>query len=406
MDTAQARETYINRHIRPIGPYVAIEIDLDGEQASASFLSIYESRAHYRDGYGCVLDHGQPPVKLDPRPLEESTPIDLNIDQQQLYFDTAALASALDRAFTEPSADAPRQTMAVVVLHQGHLVAEKYAPGISKNTPLPGFSMAKSMTGTMVGLLVQHKDLDVGDVVSSAGNLTRAGATYDHLLRMTSGIGIEETGSGRDSNSIMLTQRYDAFEYAIERPLHDSPGNVYAYNGGNFIVLAKKFIDIAGDGRPAKAYDFLYENLLRPMALDTVVLETDGNGTFLGSSFMLASALDWAKLGQLYLQDGMWDGKRLLPEGWVKYVSTKTKQSGARDYGASFWVAVSGGRDSRHPHLPQPPDDALFMHGMMNQVVYIFPRQKLVIVRLGATRRYLESGEWSLFRDVLASLKL
>ncbi|MEO1085259.1 MAG: serine hydrolase, partial [Acidobacteriota bacterium] len=117
----------------------------------------------------------------------------------------------------------------------------------------------------------------------------------------------------------------------------------------------------------------------------------------------LASALDWARLGQLYLQNGQWDGRQILPNDWSAYVSRKTPESGAKDYGAGFWTAESGGRDSQHLQLPKPPRDAYFMHGMMNQSVYILPRQSLVIVRLGATRSYLESGEWELVADVAAA---
>ncbi|MEM7002027.1 MAG: hypothetical protein AAF529_14660 [Pseudomonadota bacterium] len=95
----------------------------------------------------------------------------------------------------------------------------------------------------------------------------------------------------------------------------------------------------------------------------------------------------------------------MLPADWVKYVSTKTPQSEARDYGAGFWVAVAGGRDSQHGHLPRPPEDTLFMHGMMNQAVYILPAQSLVVVRLGATRSYLASGEWELLAGVLGALR-
>ena len=105
------------------------------------------------------------------------------------------------------------------------------------------------------------------------------------------------------------------------------------------------------------------------------------------------------------MKDGVWNGQQLLPDTWTEYVSTKTPQSGARDYGAGFWVAVDGGRDQRHAHLPVPPTDALFMHGMMNQAVYILPSQQLVVVRLGATRSYLQSGEWEFLAGVLGAHK-
>ncbi len=400
---ALARETYIDRHIRPLGPYVSTHVDAN--HVRASLFNLLTVRAFHREGYGCVLAHGEDVLALKPyrvTPRRQST---LNQPERQAHFDVSALDAAVEASFAEPGDAEPRQTMAVLVLSNGKLVAEKYAEGISQTTPLPGFSMAKSMTATMLGLLVLHKGLDVRAVVANAGKLSEAGVTYDQLLRMTSGIGVVEDGSGRDGNSIMLTQTHDAAAYAVNQALQHDPGTEYAYTGGNSVVLAKQFVELAGDGNPSEAYRFLADELLQPLAMTSVVLETDGVGTFLGSSFMLASALDWAKLGQLYLQNGVWEGRRVLPEGWTEYVSTKTPQSMERDYGAGFWVAVDGGRDSRHEHLPRPPANALFMHGMMNQAVYILPTESLVVVRLGATRSYLDSGEWELLADTLSAWK-
>ncbi|XOV84164.1 MAG: serine hydrolase domain-containing protein [bacterium] len=368
-------------------------------------FGVFSATAYQRNGYGCVLDHDLELDELKPYPIAKGDKKTINYGAKLEDFDPDLLDAAISTSFLEPNESAPRQTMAVVVFSKGELVAEKYAEGVTQSTPLPGFSMAKSMTATMIGLLVLHEDLDVMSVVPNAGTLTEAGVTYDQLMRMTSGIGVDEDGSGRDANSIMLTQTHDAAAFAIDQELHQLPGISYEYTGGNSVVLAKQFVDIAGGGDPSEAYEFLADKLLRPLGLSSVVLEADGVGTFLGSSFMLASALDWAKLGQLYLQDGVWGGARILPPEWVNYVSTKTPQSGERDYGAGFWVAVDGGRDSRHEQLPRPPEDAIFMHGMMNQAVYILPSQSLVVVRLGATRSYLESGEWELLAGVLGALK-
>lgn len=400
-----ARDTYIDRHIRPIGRFVSIELDATGRSARAAFLSAFSASAVYRDGYGCVLEHGEHIAALVPYLEGEIREEAVNVEVRNEYFDVESLNAAVADSFREPSDASPRQTMAVVVLKNGQLVAEKYAPEIEQATPLPGFSMAKSMTATMIGLLVQHRGLDVMAVVPGAGKLTEAGVTYDQLLRMTSGIGVDENGSGRDANSVMLTQTNDAAGYASSRTQFDSPGASYAYTGGGSVVLSRSFIDVAGEGNPSAAYRFLAERLLKPLDMNSVVLETDGTGTFLGSSFMLATALDWSKLGQLYLQNGKWNNEQILPEHWSEYVSEKTPQSGERDYGAGFWVAVDGGRDSQHEHLPRPPKDAYFMHGMMNQAVYVLPSQSLVITRLGATRSYLESGEWELVADVVSALK-
>ncbi|MEM6538479.1 MAG: serine hydrolase, partial [Pseudomonadota bacterium] len=235
-------------------------------------------------------------------------------------------------------------------------------------------------------------------------NLTEYKVTYDQLLRMTSGIGINEDGSGKDKNSIMLLHESDAASYASSQELISAPDIQYAYTGGGPVVLAREFIRLAGDGDPSKAYRFLEEKLISPLGLSSLILETDGKGTFLGSSFMSASAQDWAKLGQLYLQNGAWEGQRILPSDWSSYVAEKTDLAGDRDYGAGFWVATDGSRD-RELFASPIPRDTFFMHGMMNQAVFIIPSDGLVIVRLGATHEYRASGEWDLVTDVLSAIR-
>lgn len=416
MDADFVRETWIDPHIKPVADFVRLTKDDENRTTEASIFGLFKTKAKYRSrGHGCVLDFGEEIVELTPRPqlprreyalwaaLEEAG-VDPGGWNSQ-FFDQEKLDKAIEEAFKEPTDQENRQTVSIVDLHKGQIVAEKVRGGLTINTPLPGYSMAKSMTVTMIGLLVQNEGLDVFSVIPNAEALTEAGVTYDNLLRMVSGINVLEDGSGLDANSIMLTQKNDAATYAIERGLMAAPGEEYAYTGGGPIVLAKAFNSMVAPTDPNGAYAYLQDKLIEPLDLSTLILESDGMGTFLGSTYMSASAYDWAKLGQLYLQNGVWNGERILPESWSRYVSTPTPQSGDRYYGAGFWSGAGGGRtDPEHPH-PALPKDAYFMHGMMNQSIYIIPSKDLVIIRLGATRSYHESGEQELVRDVVAAMK-
>ncbi|MEM6538827.1 MAG: serine hydrolase domain-containing protein, partial [Pseudomonadota bacterium] len=201
MPLDEARKTYIDDHIAPASSVVGISVDVANKAVSANLLGIVRRRASLTEGYGCILEYSEAHETLEA--FKRPAPSLLRADEatHRMAFNENDLTEALEKAFREPLEESVRNTMAIVVLKDGALVAEKYREGITPQTPLPGFSMAKSMTATLVGLLVEHKGLDVYTVIPVADILTEAEVTYDQLLRMTSGIGVNEDGSGKDKNS-------------------------------------------------------------------------------------------------------------------------------------------------------------------------------------------------------------
>lgn len=369
--------------------------------------------ALYRQGYGCTLLRDQTQDSL--QPLTEVVTINrqvegVDVQVRQQHFNPSALEEALSRAFDESKPNPnkndkynQRQTLAIAVRYQGALVAERYAPGLGPNTALPGWNMATSTTTTLAGML-EHKGLvKVADKAlfnewSATDN--RSKITLDHLLRMTSGIDLEETDSGLDDNSTMLFHNSNAAAYALEQGVQDLPGKRWHYSGGSTVLAAHYLTQKAGG--PAQMYTQI-RDLFDTLGMHSAVLEPDASGTFLGSSFMLASARDWSKLGQLYLQQGVWEQKRLLPEGWVDYVTTKTSAADPyRRYGAGFWLAADPGIYSQQ-NVPALPPNTFSARGRQGQAMHVVPSEELVVVRMGATREPWASGEWDLVADIIAA---
>jgi CubicO group peptidase (beta-lactamase class C family) len=294
------------------------------------------------------------------------------------------LAAPVAWAFSEPDPAVPRRTRAVVIVHKGRLIAERYGPGFTKDTPLLGWSMTKTVVNALVGILVEQGKMSPGDPVpirewSGAGD-PRGKITVDHLLRMTSGLQFrEDYGDPLADVIYMLLGVPDAAAYAASKPLEAEPGTRWKYSSGNTNILAYAIRQVVGEAGYA---EFPRRALFDRIGMTSAVMETDASGTFVGSSFMYATARDWARLGLLYLQDGVWAGRRILPEGWVRYTRSPTPSASRQQFGAHVWL--QGGRYGRGGH--RLPADTFHAIGHEGQFVTVIPSRDVVIVRLGLTR--------------------
>ena len=307
------------------------------------------------------------------------------------------LTKAIDVAFSEPSSKKQR-TRAVVVVHKGEIIAERYAAGISKTTPLLGWSMAKSVVNALVGILVQRGtlSLDSNALLSEwrSPNDPRREITLDQLLRMSSGLDFSEDYTNPLSDvTTMLFRRGDMASYAAGRSPAETPGNRFSYSSGSTILLCRIIKEVIAteiaDESTIDCLSFPQRALFDPLGMSSAVLEPDAATTFTGSSFMYAIAADWAKLGLLYLQDGCWsvNGKwtRLLPKGWVKYSTTPSET--APYYGAHFWRGVPLSFTTENRNQSQWPPDAYLASGYQGQFLTIIPSKELVVVRLGLSQQ-------------------
>ena len=193
--------------------------------------------------------------------------------------------------------------------------------------------------------------------------------------------------------------------YAASMPLATAPGTVWNYHDGNSLMLAHLIRNAAG-GRPVDALRFARRELFAPLGMNHVTLQLDGAGTIEGSSEMLASARDWARFGQLYLNDGVAGGRRILPEGWVKYSASATPNAWV-GIGAGFWTNQGDGFGANFRVTHGWPRDAFFAKGTIGQYTIVIPSERLVIVRLGRSPNWppQADGVFDLVRDVVAATR-
>ncbi len=373
-----------------VGWAIHYTIDLDRKEVRTTFLGTLEQRAVFHPGFGCTMN--APPAGNGYPATAE--PIADPITNSRL-------TAALDSAFAETDRPPYRRTRAIVIMHNGKLVAERYAPGYSTATPLHSWSMNKSLTNALLGVLVRQGRISMDQPAPVAAwadpNDPRHQITLDHLLRMSSGLDFAETGSGFDPEARMLFLEPDMAAFVERSKLKEKPGIRWEYTSGNTLILCRMIRDMVG-GHADDVLAFAHREVLDPLGMKSVTLEFDQSGTQVGSSYMYATARDWARFGELYANDGVIDGKRVLPEGWVRY-SSESRQ-GAH-YGAGFWTAV-GFSDS----WGMPPG-SFWASGTLGQKIVIVPSEHLVVARFANTflpemRDNREVGKF--VSDVMAAL--
>ena len=308
-----------------------------------------------------------------------TAPLDPRVDQ-------GALEKLLDHAFSRPEPDDLERTHAVVIVQRGAIVAERYAEGVDPDDTFLSWSMAKSITNALIGILVRQGRLDVQrpiPVPEWAEGDPRRRITIDQLLRMVDGLRFreaEDLGGGsvryyppEESDVIPMLfgeGKKDVAGFAATLPAVAEPEARWNYNSGASNLLARLVSDTLGADRD-ETLAFMRRELFGPIGMRTAAPRFDEAGHFIGSATCYCSARDYARFGLLYLRDGVWDGRRILPPGWVDYSRTPSAQSGGL-YGAHFWVI--------------PGSLGLFAcNGAEGQRILISPKLDLMVVRLGKT---------------------
>jgi CubicO group peptidase (beta-lactamase class C family) len=390
------------------------QVDRARRDVSVALFGLFRSHAVYRDGVGCTLDHGAPiadaAVPTDDQPVVPLLP-DI-AGAAVVPPATLELAAALDRAFAEPDAPPFRHTRAIVVVKDGRIVAERYADGIGLDTPLLGFSATKSVVSALIGILVRQGKISLDTPAPVAAwqgqDDSRHAITVDQLLRHTAGLALGSSlqaniGAALEPVNRMKFLQDDMAAYAESVPLQTPPGSAWNYNDGNYLILSQLIRNAAG-GNAVDVIRFARRELFAPLGMRHVTLQFDGAGTVEGSSQMLASARDWARFGQLYLNDGVAGGQRILPEGFVNYSASPTPGAFV-GYGAGFWTNLGDSMGAKYRIALGWPRDAFFAKGSIGQYVIVIPSERLVIARFGRTANWpLDAdGVSRLVADVVAA---
>ncbi|MCR9263089.1 MAG: beta-lactamase family protein [Flavobacteriaceae bacterium] len=365
----------------PLIELAETQVDETAESASSKVYGLMERTAVYRDGLGTVLiNDGYDAEKLTIRPHRNKTadtipypygqaePLDSIFEE----VDMDQLNKAVAMAFGNPEV---QKTRTLLVLYKGHLLTEKYIEGFTKDTPILGWSMTKSVLATCFGVL-EHQgklEMDWPAPIAEWKADERKNITLDHLLRMQSGLEWDEDYSGISDVTQMLFLDSDMTQKQREKKAIAPPTEIWNYSSGttNLLsgILRQQF-------RSHQEYlDFPYSSLIDKIGMYSMVLEADIDGNYVGSSYAWASTRDWARFGQLYLDRGKWNGEQIFSPEWVDYITTPTIHSDGT-YGAHFWLNAEG-------KYPDVPKDLFSCNGYQGQYVFVIPSKDLVVVRTG-----------------------
>ena len=373
---------------------VTVDVDRERRRVRATLKGVTRTAAFYGD-QGCVIHpEGQDRVFFTPVPVRSTLPDAATLPWPMgdapatapwpARLDRAAITAAVDLAFADPEG----LTAAMVVVHQGQIIGERYMAGITKDTQLESWSMGKSLTATLVGLEVQRGSFRLDDP-APVPDWRRPGdprgpIRVRDVMQMSSGLSF----TGQDDRHLDPRTQYhdhfflyagavDAFKYAVTSPVEFAPGTVGRYRNSDPMTLGflvRQAVEQRGDVYLTYPQRALFDTL----GIRRQVLEPDPWGNFLLSGYDYGTARNWARLGLLYVQDGMWNGTRLLPEGFTTFVRTPAPAWQRKEYGGQFWVNGEG-----QWHLPR---DAYFMSGAGGQHTFVVPSHDLVVVRMGHQR--------------------
>lgn len=365
----------------PILNQLTIEYEPATLSVSANLFGLAGKRASYVPGLGCAVDYPGFDVRKELIIQEVAT-------QTSAPWPAGASVATIEpglQALLEEIVVEDNQrglnTRALLLVHGDDIVAEAYAQGSGPESPLLGWSMAKSLMSVMLGNLELRGLLDLQAAPGFAEwqNDARAEITLQDMLTMTDGLQFSEEYNPGDDATAMLFTEPSMSSFVMRQELQNQPGEVFNYSSGTANLLSRVHHDTLGG--PQAAYDDFITNIFEPMAFANAVFEVDASGVFAGSSYFYASGRDWARLGLLMLEDGMINGQRLVSEDWVRRATSPNDSVNDRAYGYQFWL--NSGNDSiRFQDLPE---DAYYANGNRQQLVMVLPAQDAVIVRLGWT---------------------
>jgi hypothetical protein len=358
-------------------------IDESGHFATASVKGLKERKAIYREGLGATLINDDfditEPYLTPKREFSKnnlSFPYGDNESKDSVFstIDYQKLNQLVENAF-DKKGEKTKRTRALLIIYKDKIIAEKYDTGFDKNSKILGWSMTKSITATLFGILEKQKGFNIYQPapIPEWANDERKKITTNDLLHMNSGLEWDEHYDRICDATEMLFQAEDMTRVQLEKPLAFQPNTHWNYSSGttNLLsgILRKQF-------KTHQEYlDFWYSALIDKIGMHSMLVETDMTGNYVGSSYGWATARDWAKFGLLYLHQGNWNGEQLFKPSWAKYVAKPTNTSNGR-YGGQFWLNSSG-------YFPDAPKDMYYASGFQGQMVAIFPSHDLVIVRMG-----------------------
>jgi CubicO group peptidase (beta-lactamase class C family) len=387
--------------------YTRNSVDQTEKSVTSRFLW-GKSKAIYRDGFGATLVTDIPEEELRKAPaLTGETPKFLPDTTAWPLGDKLAdtLPSGIDKAKLDEISKKiisdngyKGNAFGFMVLYKGVPVAEAYKPEFNAKTRFLSWSVAKSFTNGLIGALVRDGKVDINlpSGIDEWKNDERSKITLNDLMQMQSGLKWNEDYGSRSDVNLMLFDKPDMARFAIEKPLEHPAGTFWYYSSGSANIVS----ELAGKLFPDRTSFYRYANeaFLAKAGITDAVFETDPSGDYVGSSYIYVTARDYARFGLLYLNDGVVNGNRVLPEGWVKYTTTPASASNG-EYGSLFWL-------NRSKKYPSAPEDMFSCQGHDGQMIFIIPSKDLVVVVLGFSHKPENELDFDrLLGDILGTVK-
>lgn len=377
-------------------------VDEAAREATVSSDKYGSRTAEYNGDQGCsILPAGNDGVFFQPRELTSTLPDARTQDwptgdreafadftsEAFSHVDQAALDRAFEFAFDDASRNTAQNTRGLIAIYNGKIIAERYQDGWGPNTPQISWSMGKSIVSALTGTLIQQGYFGLEDSApvpawQRAAHDPRKDIRVKDLLRMSGGLDFDNLGLNAEVSYTTANEHmriyFDALNvdlHAINQPLRYEPGTVWRYRNSDPLSL----MHIARQAVAGSNEDFLafpQRQLFDRIGMRSMVMETDAWGNFIASGYDYGSTRDWARFGLLHLWDGVWEGERILPEGWAEFVSTPAPGDPSNGYGGLFWLNRSGAAD-------RIPTDAYWASGFMGQQTIVIPSKDMVIVRHG-----------------------
>lgn len=362
----------------PLLRLMRVDVDREEGTVSAGLLGLFgQGYALHRPGLGCTsIPSGEfaalPRLQIGaPSSVREDAPWPKG-DQPEAVRNDRLEAVLDDAALTGPG------MRAVVVVKDGRLLGERYGEGFEATTPLLGWSMTKTVNAALVGILMgQGKlSLDKQDLFGAWRGDDRREIRLADLMAMSSGLAFNEDYGSVTDVTRMLFLEPDMAGFASQSPQSSPAGSVFHYSSGTAVLLSRLWQDAAAD----RALFLPQQDLFGPIGMNSAVLEADQSGTFAGSSYLYATARDWVRFGQLLVQDGSWEGRQILPEGFAAWMREAAPASNGTYGRGQLWLQGRGGQNGTGG-----PDDLFWLRGHDGQSMAVVPSERLVVLRMGLT---------------------
>lgn len=377
----------------PLLRHISISVDKDARTVDASLFGfLAKAQSQYRDGLGCTNLQGG---ALSARSLHPLAPI-WEGSWPNGAEGAASLRPEVQNLLEDDTLVGPG-FRAVIAVHKGEIVAERYGADFDAQTPLLGWSMTKTVTAVLIGTLIKEGKLALEDDLTTSftdwqGDERRSVSLAD-MLAMDSGLEWNEDYGDVSDVTRMLFLEKDMAGFAAGRELGAQPGGTFNYSSGTSTMLSRFWQDQLG----TEALAYPQTALFAPLGMVSAVMETDPKDTFVGSSYMYATAQDWARFGQFLLAGGRWNNQQILPAGFVDWMFEPTGPSQGVYAKGHLWIEPPG-------DLP-PFEDAVWIQGHDGQSIGVFPSHDLVLVRLGLTPSKLGYSPLPLAQEIIRQLQ-